>query len=93
MDELQQYLFARGYIRLQPGSYHTWISGKWHAMFVRRGLVNKNFYKQYVPNTQSLSEFIKWLVLYDKAQHDRDYPQSYKQLTEAESIEIRREVY
>lgn len=92
MNEYEKQLFTRGYIKLQPGSYRIWVGKKWHEMFVRRGLVRKNLYKQYVANTHSLSVFIRWLDLYDKTQHDRDFPKSYKQLTEEELLEIRREV-
>ncbi len=89
MNEFTEFMIKKGWVKLQPGSYRTWMSKRWHEMFERRGLVRKNFYQQFVPNTGSLPEFIKWLELYDKAQHDRDYPKSYKQLTEEESREIR----
>lgn len=92
MNEYQKQLFTKGYIKLQPGSYRIWISSRWHDMFKRRGLVHKNLYSQYVPDIYSLPEFISWLVLYDKAQHDRDFPHSYKLLTEEELMQIRREV-
>ncbi len=92
MNEFEKQLFAKGYIKLQQGSYRIWVSKKWHDMFVRRGLVRKTFDGQYSPNTGSFSEFIKWLDLYDKMQHDREYPKSYKKLSESEILEIRREV-
>lgn len=88
-SEFNTHLAKKGYVKLPLNSYRTCISGKWHAMFVRRGLVQKNFYGQYSPNTATLQEFIKWLELYDKTQHDRDFPNSYKQLTPQEIIEIR----
>ncbi len=92
MEELQKELFSKGYIKLQQGSYRIWVSKRWHEMFSRRRLVNKNLYKQYVANRETLSEFIKWLDLYDKAEHDKSFPKSEKQLTEEELVEIRREI-
>ena len=92
MSELQTQLFNKGYIKLQPGSYRIWISKRWHEMFSSRRLVNKNLYKQYIPNRETLPEFIKWLELYDKAEHDRDFPLQEKWLSEEELIEIRREI-
>lgn len=82
-------LFKRGYIKLQPGSYNIWISKKWHEMFVRTGLVVKNFYGQYVPYKKTLQEFMKWSEFYDKVMHDREFPKSKPFLTEEERIEIR----
>lgn len=92
MNPFQQELFKKGYIKLQPGSYRIWISKRWHEFFVRRGLVRKNFYKQYCPNTATLKVFITWLLLYDKAQHDRDYPKSNSQLLPEELERIRLEI-
>lgn len=92
MNELEKRLFAKGYIKLQLGSYRVWISKKWHEMFVRRGLVRKNFYGQFMSNTATLAEFCKWLELYDKACHDRDYPKSEKMVNPAEMEEIRLQV-
>ncbi len=85
-------MIKKGWVKLQPGSYRIWMSKRWHEMFVRRGLVRKNLYQQFIPNTGNLLEFMKWLELYDKAQHDRDFPRSYKQLTETEVLEIRQEI-
>ncbi len=92
MNPFETELFSKGYIRLVAGSYRTWVSKKWHEMFVRRGLVHKNFYKQYITDRVALTEFIRWLELYDKAQHDRDWPRSYPQLTKDELTMIQREV-
>lgn len=89
MNEFEKQLFTKGYIKLQLGSYRTWMSKRWHEMFIRRGLVRKNFYGQYSPQADNVAEFCKWLDRYDKLQHDRDFPKSYKQLTESEIIEIR----
>ncbi len=89
MDKFTEHMIKKGWVKLQPGSYRTWMSKRWHEMFERRGLVRKNLYQQFVANTGSLPEFIKWLDLYDKAQHDRDFPKSNKFLTEEESREIR----
>lgn len=92
MNPFEQELFAKGYIKLQPGSYRIWISKRWHEMFVRRGLVRKNYYKQYCPLMETLQEFCRWDDLYDKLCHDRDFPKSRPFLTENEIVEIRREV-
>jgi hypothetical protein len=92
MNPFEQSLFQKGYCKLQQGSYHIWISKRWHEMFIRRGLVRKNFYGQFVPNRETLSIFIEWMDLYRKAEHDRDWPKSYKQLTPEEIEKIRLEV-
>ena len=93
MNPFESELFSKGYIKLPLGSYALWISKKWHMMFVRRGLVIKNFYNQYIIVGENLSVYLKWIRLYDKTQHDRDFPKSKRFLTEAEGLEIRREVY
>lgn len=90
MNAFEEYLQERGYIKLELGSYRTWVSERWHRMFVGRGLVRQNLYQQYVPNRGILPEFIRWLDLYDRAQHDRDYPASRPLLLDAEVEEIRR---
>lgn len=92
MNPFEIELFHKGYIKLQPGSYRIWMSKKWHEMFVRRGFVKKNFYKQYVGNMDTLSYFIIWLTLYDKAQHDRDFPRSSPFLKKEELEMIQREI-
>lgn len=92
MNPLQAELFKKGYCKLQQGSYHLWISKKWHEMFVGRGLVRKNLYGQYVPNRETLREFIIWMDLYSKVEHDRDFPKSYPQLTETEKGMIRLQI-
>lgn len=89
MNPFEEELFKKGYCKLRLGSYRIWISKRWHEMFVRRGLVRKNFYGQYCPNTLTLQEFIRWSVLYDKVQHDRDYPKSNPLLTPQELEMIR----
>ena len=92
MSDFDSYMFTKGYVRLQPGSYHVWVSKKWHEMFVRRGFVKKNFYKQYCPNMDTIKEFITWLTLYDKSLHDRDFPRSNPLLKKEELEMIQREV-
>lgn len=92
MNEFTQSMFKKGYVKLQAGSYRIWLSKRWHEMFVRRGLVHKNLYGQFNPNTGTLTEFSRWLELYDKLCHDRDYPRSYRQLNSAEIDEIRQVV-
>lgn len=89
MNPFEESLFKKGYVKLQLGSYRIWMGKKWHEMFVRRGLVRKNFFGQFTINKDSLEEFCRWLTLYDKLEHDRDYPKSNKFLTEEEIIEIR----
>lgn len=89
MNEFENDLFKKGYVKLQLGSYRIWMGKKWHEMFVRRGLVKKNFFGQYSPQKDSLQEFCRWLTLYDKLEHDRDYPKSNPFLTGEEIIEIR----
>lgn len=93
MNEFEIYLFNKGYCKLVQGSYRTWISKRWHEMFVRRGLVTKNFDQQYSPYKDTLPEFLKWLAFYDKSQHDREFPRSKRFLTEEELIEIRTHVF
>lgn len=61
-------------------------------MFVRRGLVRKNIYKQYVPNMETLKVFIEWMVLYDKVMHDKDFPKSNPFLTPGDREKIRFEI-
>lgn len=92
MNPFETELFKKGYVKLQMGSYRTWISKRWHEFFVRRGLVHKNFYKQWCPDTETLPIFIRWLKLYDKAEHDRDYPRSNPLLKKEELEMIQREV-
>ncbi len=92
MNEFEKRLFSKGYIKLQPGSYRIWVSSKWHEMFKRRRLVAKNFYNQYCPNMNTLEEFIKWLDIYIKVEHDRDFPKSNPWLQEEELRNIRREI-
>ena len=89
MNEYEKQLFEKGYVKLQLGSYRMWISKRWHEFFCYQGFVRKNFYGQFVSNTKSLKEFIRWLELYDKAMHDRDYPKSYSQLSEEERALIK----
>lgn len=93
MNPFETELFKKGYVKLQHGSYYVWISKRWHEMFVRRGLVKKNFYGQYCCVKENFSEYDKWCVLYEKTCHDRDFPKSYKQLTEGDTLEIRQYVY
>ena len=92
MEPFTESMIKKGYVKLAMGSYRIWVSKKWHEMFVRRGLVRKNFYGQFCPNTGSLPEFIRWLSLYDKLIHDRDYPRSNPMLTPEELVEIRQVV-
>lgn len=92
MNQFEQSLFKKGYCRLQPGSYRIWISKRWHGMFVRRGLVRKNFYGQYSPHRETLGEFCRWLELYDKLCHDKDFPKSKRQINPAEMDEIRLQI-
>lgn len=92
MNPLEESLFKKGYCKLQHGSYYVWISKRWHEMFVRRGLVRKNFYGQFVGNRDTIQELIRWLDLYTKVEHDRDFPKSPPQLKEEERVEIRQTV-
>ena len=92
MNEFEKQLFKKGYIRLQQGSYMIWISKRWHEMFVRRGLVRKNFYGQWCAVKDSIPEYGRWCDLYDKLCHDRDFPKSNPFLTESEIIEIRQTI-
>lgn len=92
MNTYEKQLLDKGYIKLELGSYRKWISLKWHRMFIRRGLVRKNFYKQYSPVLERLDEFCKWDTLYDKIQHDRDFPKSIRLITEEEMREIRQTI-
>lgn len=92
MNEFEKQLFTKGYIKLQLGSYYQWISKRWHEMFVRRGLVHKNFYGQYSCNRDTLDEYIRWCELYEKLCHDRDFPKSSPFLNAAEIEEIRQVV-
>lgn len=92
MNEFEQSLFAKGYVHLPMGSYYQWISKRWHEMFVRRGLVQRNFYGQYTPNRATLSVFSEWVELYDKTMHDKDFPKSNAFLTLGELEKIRLEV-
>ncbi len=89
MNEFTQHMISKGWVKLQLGSYRVWMRKKWHEMFVCRGLVRKNFYQQFVPNTLTLSEFSRWLSLYDKTQHDHEFPKSKPFLTPDEITEIR----
>lgn len=92
MSQFTKDMIKKGYVKLQAGSYRIWISKRWHEMFVRRGLVHRNFYGQFSPYKDSLAEFGKWLDLYDKLCHDRDYPRSNPFLSTEEVIEIRQVV-
>lgn len=91
-SEFDTSMFAKGYVKLPSGSYRLWISKKWHEMFVRRGLVSRNFYGQFNPDTISLREFIIWLKLYDASCHDRNFPNSKPQLKIEQLAMIRKEV-
>lgn len=89
MNPFEIELFKKGYVKLQLGSYYIWISKRWHEMFVRRGLVAKNFYGQWCCVKDNFTEYDRWCVLYDKLCHDRDFPKSLPFLTENEILEIR----
>lgn len=93
MNEFEKFLQERGYIKLELGSYYRWISVKWHRMFIRNGLVKLNFYNQYSPTKEKLLEFSKMSNLYDRVQHDRDYPKSMPQVTKEEKEQIKRIIW
>lgn len=64
-EEARKYLFAKGYVRLNAGSYCTWILKEWHLLFIRKNLVHRKYDGSFVTYEPNLKEFALWLRLYD----------------------------
>lgn len=74
----RQDLFARGYVRLELGSYRGWVLKNWHEYFVNQRWIKRNAYGQYVPYLDTIKVFGEMLAFYDEFMDARDFKRTLR---------------